>query len=402
MNSKYEVKKLGDYIVQVRGISYKPTDISEEPIDTHMAVLRANSIKNNKLILEDLIYVNKDLVKENQIIKENDILIAASSGSKEIVGKSVQIKDNTNFTFGAFCKIVRCSEKIEPRYVGYFLRTPYYRSTISNLVCGANINNLKNEHIDELLIPMPSREIQQKIVNILDKSQELIDKRKEQIEALDELVKSKFIEMFGDPFNDEKGFGTNKLGEVTGVNPKKAEIKDLDKELLVSFVPMDRVGEKGEFNPEVSKSIGEVYSGFTYFRENDVLFAKITPCMENGKGAVAVNLSNGIGFGSTEFHVLRPLREKSNSYWIYHLTTLIEFRRLAERKMTGSAGQKRVPTDFLNNIQVVVPPIELQNQFADFVKKTDKLKFEMEKSLKELEDNFNSLMQKAFKGELFN
>ena len=207
--------------------------------------------------------------------------------------------------------------------------------------------------------------------------------------------------MFGDPFNDEKGFGTNKLGEVTGVNPKKAEIKDLDKELLVSFVPMDRVGEKGEFNPEVSKSIGEVYSGFTYFRENDVLFAKITPCMENGKGAVAVNLSNGIGFGSTEFHVLRPLREKSNSYWIYHLTTLIEFRRLAERKMTGSAGQKRVPTDFLNNIQVVVPPIELQNQFADFVKQTDKLKFEMEKSLKELEDNFNSLMQKAFKGELF-
>ena len=401
MNSKYEVKKLGDYIVQVRGISYKPTDISEEPIDTHMAVLRANSIKNNKLILEDLIYVNKDLVKENQIIKENDILIAASSGSKEIVGKSVQIKDNTNFTFGAFCKIVRCSEKIEPRYVGYFLRTPYYRSTISNLVCGANINNLKNEHIDELLIPMPSREIQQKVVNILDKSQELIDKRKKQIEALDELVKSKFIEMFGDPFNDEKGFGTNKLGEVTGVNPKKAEIKDLDKELLVSFVPMDRVGEKGEFNPEVSKSIGEVYSGFTYFRENDVLFAKITPCMENGKGAVAVNLSNGIGFGSTEFHVLRPLREKSNSYWIYHLTTLIEFRRLAERKMTGSAGQKRVPTDFLNNIQVVVPPIELQNQFADFVKKTDKLKFEMEKSLKELEDNFNSLMQKAFKGELF-
>ena len=401
MNSKYEVKKLGDYIVQVRGISYKPTDISEEPIDTHMAVLRANSIKNNKLILEDLIYVNKDLVKENQIIKENDILIAASSGSKEIVGKSVQIKDNTNFTFGAFCKIVRCSEKIEPRYVGYFLRTPYYRSTISNLVCGANINNLKNEHIDELLIPMPSREIQQKVVNILDKSQELIDKRKKQIEALDELVKSKFIEMFGDPFNDEKGFGTNKLGEVTGVNPKKAEIKDLDKELLVSFVPMDRVGEKGEFNPEVSKSIGEVYSGFTYFRENDVLFAKITPCMENGKGAVAVNLSNGIGFGSTEFHVLRPLREKSNSYWIYHLTTLIEFRRLAERKMTGSAGQKRVPTDFLNNIQVVVPPIELQNQFADFVKKTDKLKFEMEKSLKELEDNFNSLMQTAFKGELF-
>ena len=289
---------------------------------------------------------------------------------------------------------------MDTEFCGLFLRSKsaYLREKCT----GATIPHIQRTALEDIKIPKISLNKQIEIKNIINKSQELIDKRKEQIEALDELVKSQFIEMFGDPFNDEKGFGTNKLGEVTGVNPKKAEIKDLDKELLVSFVPMDRVGEKGEFNPEVSKSIGEVYSGFTYFRENDVLFAKITPCMENGKGAVAVNLSNGIGFGSTEFHVLRPLREKSNSYWIYHLTTLIEFRRLAERKMTGSAGQKRVTTDFLNNIQVVVPPIELQNQFADFVKQVDKLKFEMEKSLKELEDNFNSLMQKAFKGELFN
>ena len=97
--------------------------------------------------------------------------------------------------------------------------------------------------------------------------------------------------------------------------------------------------------------------------------------MENGKGAIAKDLKNGIGFGSTEFHVIRPIKEKTNSYWIYHLTTLIEFRRLAERKMTGSAGQKRVPSDFFINIQVVVPPIELQNQFADFVTQVDKLKF---------------------------
>ena len=281
---------------------------------------------------------------------------------------------------------------INVKFVYYFLKTV-------ELPSDGYSRHFK--YLKQVVVPIPKRIIQDKIVDILDKAQELIDKRKEQIEALDELVKSKFIEMFGDPFNDEKGFGINKLGEVTEVNPKKAEIKDLDKELIVSFVPMDRVGEKGEFNPEVFKPIGEVYSGFTYFRENDVLFAKITPCMENGKGAVAVNLSNGIGFGSTEFHVLRPLREKSNSYWIYHLTALIEFRRLAERKMTGSAGQKRVSTDFLNNIQVVVPPIELQNRFEDFVKQVDKLKLDMEKSLKELEDNFNSLMKKAFKGELF-
>ena len=307
---------------------------------------------------------------------------------------------NIEATTNQACCAFLPNNKIKAEYLYYFFIAN--KEKIVSMGVGGAQPNISATILKEIKIPFSSLEKQISIVNLLDKAQELINKRKEQIEALDELVKSQFIEMFGDPFNDEKGFGTNKLGEVTGVNPKKAEIKDLDKELLVSFVPMDRVGEKGEFNPEVSKSIGEVYSGFTYFRENDVLFAKITPCMENSKGAVAVNLSNGIGFGSTEFHVLRPLREKSNSYWIYHLTTLIEFRRLAERKMTGSAGQKRVPTDFLNNIQVVVPPIELQNQFADFVKQVDKLKFEMEKSLKELEDNFNSLMQRAFKGELFN
>ncbi|MGU8274801.1 restriction endonuclease subunit S [Clostridium perfringens] len=282
---------------------------------------------------------------------------------------------------------------INIKYLYYFLKT-------IELPSDGYSRHFK--YLKEIIIAIPSIKIQNKIVEVLDMSYKLIENRKKQIKELDLLVKSKFIEMFGDPFNDEKGYGIKKLGEVTEVNPKKSEIKELDKDLIVSFVPMDRVSEKGEFAPELSKPISEVYNGFTYFKDNDVLFAKITPCMENGKGAIAINLSNGIGFGSTEFHVLRPIKDNSNPYWIYHLTTLIEFRRLAERKMTGSAGQKRVPTDFLNNVEVVIPPIELQNQFADFAKQVDKLKFEMEKSLKELEDNFNSLMQKAFNGELFN
>ena len=329
-----------------------------------------------------------------KLAKENDVLIC-------VVGATVgKLNLAIDCAIGRSVAAIRCdSKKLHYKYLYYYLNT--WITRIRELSQGSAIGVITKDMLYDLNIPMYDISSQTYIVNILDKAQKLMDKRKQQIEALDELVKSQFIEMFGDPFNDEKGFGINKLGEVTVVNPKKAEIKDLDKKLLVSFVPMDRVGEKGEFNPEVSKSIGEVYSGFTYFRENDVLFAKITPCMENGKGAVAVNLSNGIGFGSTEFHVLRPLREKSNSYWIYYLTTLIEFRRLAERKMTGSAGQKRVPTDFLNNIRVVVPPIELQNKFVQFTKQVDKLKFEMEKSLKELEDNFNALMQRAFKGELF-
>lgn len=395
MNSKYEVKKLGDYIVQVRGISYKPTDISEEPIDTHMAVLRANSIKNNKLILEDLIYVNKDLVKENQIIKENDILIAASSGSKEIVGKSVQIKDNTNFTFGAFCKIVRCSEKIEPRYVGYFLRTPYYRSTISNLVCGANINNLKNEHIDELLIPMPSREIQQKVVNILDKSQELIDKRKKQIEALDELVKSQFIEMFGN-LKDEEKLPLEKCTTFIDYRGKTPTLSESG----IRIINAKSVGN-GFF-----KYIDEYISEETYDSwmkrgfpvAGDVLF--VTEGHTFGNVCRIPNDLKKFAMGQRVI-TMRGKGGLLNNIFLAQYMQSMAFKIDIDKYKTGSSAQG-IRSKELQKILIPIPNIELQNKFADFVKQVDKLKFEMEKSLKELEDNFNSLMQKAFKGELFN
>ncbi|MGU8219837.1 restriction endonuclease subunit S [Clostridium perfringens] len=330
-----------------------------------------------------------------KICKKDDVLIARYGAS---VGKIL-----TGLEGAYNVAIIKSipSKLIDKRYLYYYFNSSYFQNFLKNVGSRAAQAGFNKEDLREAKIFVPKIEHQRNIVSILNKSKNLIERRKNQIEQLDLLVKSKFIEMFGDPFNDEKGYGIKKLGEVTEVNPKKSEIKELDKDLIVSFVPMDRVSEKGEFAPELSKPISEVYNGFTYFKDNDVLFAKITPCMENGKGAIAINLSNGIGFGSTEFHVLRPIKDNSNPYWIYHLTTLIEFRRLAERKMTGSAGQKRVPTDFLNNVEVVIPPIELQNQFADFAKQVDKLKFEMEKSLKELEDNFNSLMNKAFKGELF-
>ena len=210
-------------------------------------------------------------------------------------------------------------------YIYYYFKSTYGQNALKSISSGTSMLKFNKTQLKTLPLPIPTLETQKKIVEVLDKAQELIDKRKEQIEALDELVKSRFIEMFGNPFIDEKNFGMIKLGEVTIVNPKKAEVKELDDELEVSFVPMDKVGEKGESNPEMSKLIKEVYSGFTYFKDDDVLFAKITPCMENGKGAVATNLINGIGFGSTEFHVIRPIIEKSNPYWIYHLSTLIEF-----------------------------------------------------------------------------
>ena len=165
---------------------------------------------------------------------------------------------------------------------------------------------------------------------------------------------------------------------------------------VVSFVPMPAVTEHGEIDATAIKEYDEVKTGFTYFAENDVLFAKITPCMENGKGAVAKGLHNGIGFGSTEFHVLRPISGKTDPYWIYTLTAFSQFRMDAASNMTGSAGQRRVPASFLENYRVSLPPIALQEQFAAFVEQTDKSKVAVQKALDEAQLLFDSLMQKYF------
>jgi type I restriction enzyme S subunit len=216
--------------------------------------------------------------------------------------------------------------------------------------------------------------VQSEIAANLDRVANIIEARERELQLLDDLIKARFAEMFGMPGTDTKGWGLNSLGSVCHINPKKSQDYRLGSGVMVSFVPMPAVTETGEIDLSSTNVYDEVKTGFTYFAEGDVLFAKITPCMENGKGAVAKGLCNGIGFGSTEFHVLRPINGRTNPYWLYTLTAFPQFRTDAAGNMTGSAGQRRVPATFLENYRVSVPPIELQQQFADFVAQVDKSK----------------------------
>lgn len=206
----------------------------------------------------------------------------------------------------------------------------------------------------------------------------------------DELVKAQFIEMFGIPGADEKGWGLTTLGECCELNPRRP--KDMDTEAEYSFVAMPSVSEKGIVDTSIWRPYPEVCKGFTYFAENDVLFAKITPCMENGKGGVAVGLKNGAAFGSTEFHVLRPIVGKSNPYWLYIITMFSKFRTDAEKVMTGTGGQRRVPISYLADYKISLPPLALQEQFAAFVQQSDKSKFELEQALAELTATFKKII----------
>ena len=195
--------------------------------------------------------------------------------------------------------------------------------------------------------------------------------------------------MFGDPESDAFG-NLQSLSECCSVNPKKPSgMKD---SFLCSFIPMTAVGEHGELNSSEIKTYQQVKKGFSGFIENDVLFAKITPCMQNGKGAIARGLKNGVGFGSTEFHVLRPNPTQCDSIWLYTLLSFPSFRINAEKNMSGSAGQRRVPASYLRNYKVKIPPLSLQQEFADFVHQVDKLKFDLGICLFVLKEEFFRLI----------
>ena len=266
--------------------------------------------------------------------------------------------------------VLKAKTNIHVDYLCYALM--FYDT--EGLVNGATRQKLTQAAMRQMVIPYRDMTEQLQIIEKISQIVRSIEKRKEELQLLDQLVKSRFIELFGMPGTDAFGWGLVPLGSTCNINPKKSLDSRLVSGAMVSFVPMPAVTEHGEIDATAIKEYDEVKTGFTYFAENDVLFAKITPCMENGKGAVAKGLHNGIGFGSTEFHVLRPISGKTDPYWIYTLTAFSQFRMDAASNMTGSAGQRRVPASFLENYRVSLPPIALQEQFAAFVEQTDKSK----------------------------
>lgn len=157
-----------------------------------------------------------------------------------------------------------------------------------------------------------------------------------------------------------------KLKYVAEINPTKDQSIDSNSMEPVTFLPMERVGENGEIDCELKKPIKDLWSGFTFFRKNDVIIAKITPCFENGKGALLNNLETEFGFGSTEFHVLRA---NSNTYpeFLFYLSRSEIFMKVGEAFMSGAAGQKRVPTDFISEFVFSVPSLPEQTAIASFL-----------------------------------
>ncbi len=150
------------------------------------------------------------------------------------------------------------------------------------------------------------------------------------------------------------------------LNPSPLSVRTMPPETEVSFVPMEAVGEYGGLDLSHMKAIGEIEGGYTYFSNGDVIVAKITPCFENGKGALADGLKNGVGFGTTELHVLRP-RNGMDCRYLFYITSSDTFRRLGAAEMYGAGGQKRVPESYIENLKHPIPPLPEQRAIAAFL-----------------------------------
>lgn len=193
---------------------------------------------------------------------------------------------------------------------------------------------------------------------------------------------------------------TAKLSEVAEINPRKPRsVKERTDP--VAFLGMADVGEDGTFTVSEQRAVPDVIKGYTYFERGDVLIAKITPCLENGKATFLESLPTDIGFGSTEFHVVRPGPEADARY-LFYLLWNPAFRHVAERNMTGTAGQQRVPTHFLERVPVPLPPLDEQRRIAAILDKADAIRRKRREANRTVESLLQSIFMEFFGDPVLN
>ena len=344
-----------------------PGDWGKEDLEGNgVKVIRTTNFTNSgKLNLSEVVTrsIEERKVQKKQIHMYDTILERSGGTTENPVGRVVLFEEDGLYLCNNFTQILRFKD-IDPRFAFYALFYFYQTNKTTIRSMGSKTTGIQNLNMSKYLeIGVPNAaEVEQKhFVSIAEQADKSgFDGRK-----------SQFIEMFGNPLSQVQRYPLEKLGDCCVLNPRRPSISLSDTD-MVSFVPMPCVSENGYLQDVADEEYGKVKKGFTYFENKDVLFAKITPCMENGKGAIAQELTNGIGMGSTEFHVLRPIEGKSNSYWLLALTRMPIFREQASKNMSGTGGQKRVGASFLDNFMVGLPPIEEQNRFERIYRQADK------------------------------
>jgi type I restriction enzyme S subunit len=284
-----------------------------------------------------------------------------------------------------FMEKIEMDEQVEPSFFNYIFHALYNQKLNFPFVQQTTgIQNLKSTYYFYTNVAYPKRKEQSEIASYIDQATGTIDKvivsKQQQIEKLEQYKKSKIhecvtigldadvklkpsgIEWIGDVPEHWK---VARLKDYIDFNPS-SKPEDLKPDDVVTVLPMETISEDGEILRADLLPFEEVDKGLTVFKNGDVIFAKITPCMENGKGAFINSLKTKVAFGSTEFFVLRAT-SKSDGKFIYYITKNDEFRKLAVLSMRGAAGQQRVPSEFLKFSKFGFPKRREQKEIADYL-----------------------------------
>ena len=316
--------------------------------------------------------------------------------------------------------IFRPDSQYSKNYLVYLFSSEDYFKHTGDVARGTTMQRISRGLLGNIRVVVPPLLEQQKIANFLDhetaKIDTLIEKQRRLIELLKEkrqAVISHAVTKGLNPNAPMKNSGVEWLGEVpehwavkpikhlAELNPKKSEIT-LSKNLTCNFVPMEKLKTGTVLLDEV-KAITDVYDGYTYFRNDDILMAKVTPCFENHNIAIVKELENNIGFGSTEIYVLRAKTNIVNEFVFYRLQES-NFMAVAVSAMTGAGGLKRVPAEVVNNYLLAIPDFEEQEKIANYIDgqtiKIDNLIEKSEIAINLMQERRTALISAAVTGKI--
>lgn len=383
----------------IRGVTFSRKDSSTSYQKNYLPILRAGNIQRELILDHDLVWIPKDKVSAEKIILANDIVMCTSSGSTNLVGKCAQALHDWEGSFGAFCATIRAKKDFcDASYLYYFLSSSVFRNWTQN-AAGANIKNIRISELNDFEIPLPSLPEQKQIATILDRADQLRQKRKKSLELADQFLRSVFLEMFGDPVINPKGWKTDKLGNIatkigSGATPKGGKDSYVDHgiSLIRSLNIYDDFFQHDNLafiTDEQAEKLANVI-----VEEKDVLLnitgASVTRCAIVDKSILPARVNQHVA-------ILR-IPELESDYLLYALISKNYKKQLLWEATSGGATREALTKTQLENLVVPIPPKDLQKKFTQVRKKVNSI---LNKSY-QLSDSrlFEALSQKAFKGEL--
>ena len=392
--------QLGNFISLRNGYAFASSSYQKQGIPL---VRISNLTTTHQVIFDETICVEDKPEYQNFVITKGDLLLAmsgATTGKLAIYDSSIKAFQNQRVGNLKILDENVCYDKFR-NYLFFSLS-----STILKLAYGGAQPNISGDKLLSLQCFLPPLAEQKRIVKKIEELFAVIDKNIQKLEhtqqALIRYRQSVLQQAFSGKLYKTTNWTAKKKKKVVDINPKTLIPKLADTE-SVSFLPMPSVQEESLNYVEKKALFSKVKKGYTKFHDNDVLFAKITPCMENGKGCIVHNLSHGIGFGSTEFHVLR-CHKRTFPKFIYYFIIQRSFRAEAKNNMSGAVGQQRVPADFLKLHPIYLPSLPEQKAIVEKIEKAfacaDKAQAAISAALEQAKQLKQSILKRAFEGRL--